>query len=178
MHIHATLPTVSEIDPYLKEKGVWRLKIAVIASERLNLNQWVEGVNVITIQPYTTPTAPQKICFYPEPFYRLNPKIKTLSYLDQMTLFTYAKERGYDEVLTVNHEGYVLEGAFSNVFWEDDHALYFMDQSLPYYEGLTQERLIQSTSKEVHFVKVTPSQLVGKRLYMCNSLKGVIGGVL
>lgn len=175
MHIQAELPTPSEITALIQEKaGIWRLKIAIVANERLNLKKWVSGTSILTIQPYAPPSAPQKICLYPEPFHRLNPKIKTLSFLDQLTLFTYAQERGYDEVLTTNQEGYVLEGAFSNVFWEEENALYFMDRSLPYYEGLTQEMLIQQTSKEVHFVKVTPDQLKGKRLYTCNSLKGVM----
>jgi 4-amino-4-deoxychorismate lyase len=174
MHIQAKLPTLSEITSYIQKKGIWRLKIAVVADERLNLKQWVSGTSVISIKPYTPSSIPQKLCIYPEPFHRLNPKIKSLSFLDQLTLFTYAQERGYDEVLTVNQEGYVLEGAFCNVFFEEDNVLYFMDRSLPYYEGLTQERIMQETSKEVHFVKITPDQLKGKRLYTCNSLKSVL----
>ena len=174
MHIHPTLPTI----PGIEKAGVWRLKIAIVAKERLNLQEWVQGTPILTLQPYIAPTTPQKICIYPEPFHRLNPKIKSLSYLDQMTLYTYAHKRGYDEVLTVNQEGYVLEGAFSNVFWEEEDSLYFMDQSLPYYEGLTQEMLICQTSKKVHFVKVKPVELKGKHLYTCNSLKGVIAGKL
>lgn len=174
MHIHAELPSLSEIHSFIQEKGIWRLKIAILASERLNLKQWIPGTCSLSKQPYTPPSGPQKLCIYPEPFHRLNPKIKSLSYLDQLTLFTHAQERGYDEVLTVNSDGHVLEGAFSNVFYEEGGALYFMDRSLPYYEGLTQERIIQETSKEVHFVKVTPEELKEKRLYTCNSLKGEI----
>ncbi len=169
MHIHCHILSLPEFE----KTGIWRLKIAIVAEERLNLQEWVQGTPVLSIQPYMPPKGPQKICVYPIPFQRLNPKIKSLSYLDQLTLHTYAKEQGCDEVLTVNHEGYVLEGAFSNVFFEENDVFYFMDRSLPYYEGLTQERLIQS-KKEVRFVKVTPDQLKGKRLYTCNSLKGVI----
>lgn len=178
MHIRVDLPTISEIHLQIQEEGIWRLKIAVIADERLNLTQWVSGTCILSKQPYKRQSHPQKLCIYPEPYHRLNPKIKSLSYLDQLTLFTYAKERGYDEVLTVNHEGYLLEGAFSNVFFEEDSILYFMDPSLPYYEGLTQERIIHETSKEVRFVKTTPDKLKGKQLYTCNSLKGIVSAKL
>ena len=178
MHIQAKLPSLDEITSLIKQEGVWRLKIAVVADERLNLKDWVYGKTVLSIHPYMPPSGPQKLCIYKEPFYRLNPKIKSLSYLDQLTLFTYAQERGYDEVLTVNQEGYVLEGAFSNVFFEEDNTLYFMDRSLPYYEGLTQERIIKETKKEVRFVQVKPEDLIGKQLYTCNSLKGMVSALI
>lgn len=169
LHIHFEYPRIN-VEGH---KGISRLKIAVQAEERLLLTKWVKGHVTLSIQPYAPVTHCHKIGIYPEPFHRLNYKVKALSFLDQLTLITWAHSNGFDEVLTTNHEGYILEGAFCNVFWEEGETRYFVDRMLPYYEGLTQERIIKE-SRKIQFAKIKANELFTKKVFLCNSLKGIV----
>jgi 4-amino-4-deoxychorismate lyase len=175
LNIQSVLPTFAEIASHIKNEnantGIWRLKIAVLAEERLNLTCQVPGKVILTIAPYTPDKRPLRLGIYPHPFHRLNYAVKSLSYQDQLALHTWALKHGYDEVLTTTPEGYILEGAFTNVFWQEGDVKVFIEPSLPYYQGLTQELLIASSKSR--FAKITSKELASKKVYICNSLKGV-----
>lgn len=163
--LDAVLPTLDEIMTFINSekanRGIWRLRIAVDGTNRH-----------LSIQPYEQVNQLYRIAIYPEPWPNL--KVKTLSFLNRSILLAWAHENGYDEVLTTDADGYVLEGAFCNVFWEEEEALCFVDPSLPYYEGSTQERVIRESKKEIRFVRIKPNELQGKRLYLCNTLMGIV----
>lgn len=144
--------------------GIWRLRIAVEASN-----------TTLSIQPYEPINAPIRLCIYPEPLANL--KVKSLSFLNRSKLLEYAKSNGCDDVLTIDTEGYVLEGAFSNVFWKDARGTGFVDPSLPYYEGLMQELVIKKNPRS-YFAKIRPEELVENQIFLCNSLKGVMLAIL
>lgn len=173
--IDCQLPSYNDVLSFIGDirNGFHRLKIAVIAEERFDLSK-VSGTVVMEIKEYTPSAAAQKITFYEKPFHRFNYRVKALSFLDQMALYSFAKEKGFDEILTLSKDGYVLEGAFSNVFWEQEDAICFVDPSLPYYQGLTQELLIKNAKQKVIFSKITPDELRVKKVFLCNSLKGVV----
>lgn len=171
LHIQAEIPSIED---YVKANvGISRLRISIQAEERHLLTTWVKGNVTLSLQPYVPKLHCHKIGIYKEPFHRLNYKVKALSFLDQLSLHTWAHVNGYDEVLTTNHEGFILEGAFCNVFWEEGDTLCFVDPLLPYYEGLTQERIIKE-SKKVRFAKIKAPDLRTKKVFLCNSLKGIV----
>lgn len=172
LQIHYEMPNIKKYVENYRD-GVFRLRIAVQAEERLLLSQKVIGHVFLSIQPYTPVTKCYKIGIYPEPFHRLNYKIKALSFLDQLSLMNWAHSNGYDEVLTTTYEGYILEGAFCNVFWEERGTLYFVDRALPYYEGLTQERIIKESEK-IGFSKIKANEIHKMKIFLCNSLKGIV----
>ena len=75
-----------------------------------------------------------KIVLYPEELYSkglrvvtvgtrrnhpeaLNPRIKSTNYLNNIIAKAEALHLGYQEVLMLNGEGYVVEGTGDNIFW-------------------------------------------------------------
>lgn len=143
--------------------GIWRLRITV--SEKITFS----------LQPYMPYNQAYKIAVYPEPWEGM--KIKSTSFGRRFKLIEWAKERGCDEALTINSEGFILEGAFCNLFFEDEKGFCFVDRSLPYYEGLTQEMIIQDQKQKVRFAKFSEKDLYGKKIYLCSSMKGIVQAV-
>lgn len=163
------------IDQEKAHSGLFRLRIAMAAvDDRLDLSTWVKAHPYLSISSYQPLNRPLRVGIYPKPFHRLHYSVKALSNLDQKFLYTWGLQRGYDEVLTTTEEGHILEGAFSNCFWEEENTLFFIDPELPYYQGLTQERIMRQTHKKVAFAKIKKEELLSKNLYLCNSLRGAV----
>lgn len=61
--------------------------------------------------------------------------MKTLSYMTSIypRLFT---QKEYGEFIRTDHEGHIIEGAVSNLFWYDGARLYYPDESLLYIHGV------------------------------------------
>lgn len=160
------------------QKGVWRLKIVAVAKKRkdLFLDTPVKGKLHFELTPFDPFFAPLQVGFFVAPFHRLICKAKTLSYLDQLMLLTWGREKGFSEVLTQDSNGYILEGAISNLFLKEKGNLYLMDPSLPYYEGVTQKltaRHAEAMGLKIHYTRIKPSELFRKELYLCNALRGI-----
>lgn len=145
-------------------QGIWRLRISV--SEKITLS----------LNPYIPHHQPYKIVIYPEPWEGM--KVKSTSFDHRVKLIEWAKKQGCNEALTINSEGHILEGAFCNLFFEDEDGLCFVDRSLPYYEGLTQEMIIKNQKKKIRFAKFSEKELSGKKIYLCSSMKGIVQGTV
>ncbi len=145
--------------------NTWRMKIIVTGgnSTALHLPQRDAGAVLITLDPYAPPINPYRLCMYPYPTHRSH--VKSLSYLHRLQIKQYALERGYDDAIATTAEGYLLECAFSNIFWKIEAKIYTPDPVLPLLSGIFLSTLttikvqmkLSEISKEAEF-------------FICNSL--------
>lgn len=183
LHISIKRPSIEDVNGLIQaktsRKGLWRLKIIAVAKKRpeMILSAAVDGEVHFELTPYKLSSQEMRIALFDAPFHRLACKVKAISYLDQLMLLTWARERNFDEVLTRNSEGYLLEGATSNLLVKEKNSLYWIDPALPYYEGVTQA-LVAKRSKiiglDVSYKRFKVDELSGKELYLCNAMKGIV----
>ncbi|BCJ88110.1 branched-chain-amino-acid transaminase [Effusibacillus dendaii] len=72
----------------------------------------------------------------------LNPKIKSLNYLNNILVKLEAARAGVMEALMLNHEGYVCEGSGDNVFLVKDGKVITPPTYLGALEGITRNAII------------------------------------
>ncbi|SCA63170.1 hypothetical protein SCG7086_AL_00160 [Chlamydiales bacterium SCGC AG-110-P3] len=119
-------------------KGIWRLKVLITAGGRgLTMKSRPYAHVIGTLSLYVPSDGASRL--YPVTVSLEGPlaRIKTLSYLHRLFLFQQAHAMGFDDVITVSRDGYLLESAFSNVFWIADGVISTPDNSLPLLEGLS-----------------------------------------
>lgn len=140
------------------EKGIWRLK--VIITDNL----------LITIAPYAIQECPVKLITYPKPFSSPIAHLKTLSYLPRIHFKKYAEKQGFDDVLVKSPEGWILETAIANIFWEVDGEFFTPKRDLPLLQGVTLSVLMEKFNfQEVHAAEIPRSASV----YTINSMQKV-----
>lgn len=72
----------------------------------------------------------------------LNPKIKSLNYLNNILIKMEAMHAGANEAIVLNHEGYVVEGSGENIFLVRDGVLVTPPSYLGALEGITRQAVI------------------------------------
>ncbi|WP_206879745.1 branched-chain-amino-acid transaminase [Alicyclobacillus mali (ex Roth et al. 2021)] len=72
----------------------------------------------------------------------LNPKIKSLNYLNNILIKMEAMNAGANEAIVLNHEGYVVEGSGENIFIVRDGVLFTPPAYLGALEGITRQAVI------------------------------------
>jgi branched-chain amino acid aminotransferase len=77
----------------------------------------------------------------------LNPKIKSLNYLNNILVKIEAARAGVLEALMLNHEGYVCEGSGDNVFIVKDGKVLTPPTYLGALEGITRNAIIELCEK-------------------------------
>ncbi|MBN4066735.1 aminotransferase class IV, partial [Simkania negevensis] len=96
---------------------------------------------------------------------------------ERLALREAALVRGEDDIVTVDDEGVLLEGSFSNLFWIHDGCLFTPSRTLPILFGLTIQRIIESAKGlglAVYEVKATLSDIPNEAsLFLCNSIIGI-----
>lgn len=100
-----------------------------------------------------------KITLYPQKFYEkgldivtasvrrnyseaINPRIKSLNYLNNILAKIEGKQAGTEEVLMLNAEGYVVECSGDNVFWVKNGVLVTPPVHIGILEGVTRNSVI------------------------------------
>lgn len=155
-------------------EGLWRLKIIITGGDEstLRLHSRSKGHLIMTLKPYHFyPLTPSRLCLYPHPIVRPIAHLKTLAYLDRLVVFEYAHSRSYDDAITTSCEGYVLETAFSNIFWSDKDKIFVPDFTLPYLKGIFLTQLLNHLSLKIEKVKVGIEDIPFEAsVYTCNSL--------
>lgn len=86
----------------------------------------------------------------------LNPKIKSLNYLNNVLIRIEARRAGVFEALTLNSEGYVAEGSGDNVFVVKNGVLYTPPSYLGILEGITRQAIIDIATRLEIPVKEVP----------------------
>ena len=100
-----------------------------------------------------------KITLYPQKFYEkgldivtasarrnyaeaINPRIKSLNYLNNILAKIEGKQAGTEEVLMLNAEGYVVECSGDNIFWVKNDVLVTPPVHIGILEGVTRNSVI------------------------------------
>jgi len=72
----------------------------------------------------------------------LNPKIKSLNFLNNILAKIEAKERGAYEAIMLNAQGFVAEGTVCNLFFVKDGTLHTPSAEIGVLDGITRELVI------------------------------------
>ena len=100
-----------------------------------------------------------KIVLYPQKYYEegleivtvsvrrnyaeaINPRIKSLNYLNNILAKIEGKQAGAEEVLMLNAEGYVVECSGDNIFWIKNEVLVTPPVHMGILEGVTRNSVI------------------------------------
>ncbi|WP_202080920.1 branched-chain-amino-acid transaminase [Caldalkalibacillus salinus] len=103
-----------------------------------------EGLDIVTVPTRrNTPDA-------------LNPKIKSLNYLNNVLVKIEAKRAGVLEALMLNHDGYVCEGSGDNIFLVKRGKLITPPGYLGALEGITRQTVIDIAEEKGYVVKEEP----------------------
>ncbi|WP_026963207.1 branched-chain-amino-acid transaminase [Alicyclobacillus pomorum] len=89
----------------------------------------------------------------------LNPKIKSLNYLNNILIRIEAHQAGVSEALTLNTEGYVTEGSGDNVFVVKRGVLYTPPCYLGALDGITRRAVMEVAENMGYVVKEEPFTL-------------------
>lgn len=155
-------------------QGVWRLKI-IITGKESERHPRTHHTLLMTLKPYEAFSNPLKLCVIPKTIETPFSRIKTLSYLDRLWVKSTARKCGYEDGVTVNSEGFLLESAFSNLFWVEGKKLFTPCSTLPLLEGVTLNKILHFANQlgmEVHHVKSKATHLhENMGLYLCNAMR-------
>ena len=86
----------------------------------------------------------------------LDPKIKSLNYLNNILIRIEAHLAGVSEALTLNTEGYVAEGSGDNVFLVKDGELWTPPSYIGALQGITRQAIIDIAKEMGYTVKEQP----------------------
>ncbi|MGD8188842.1 branched-chain-amino-acid transaminase [Brevibacillus ginsengisoli] len=86
----------------------------------------------------------------------LNPKIKSLNYLNNILVRIEAHQAGVSEALMLNSEGYVAEGSGDNVFLVKKGVLYTPPCYLGALQGITRQAILDIAESLGYKVKEEP----------------------
>jgi branched-chain amino acid aminotransferase len=77
----------------------------------------------------------------------LNPKIKSLNFLNNILAKIEAKERGAYEAIMLNAQGFIAEGTVCNIFFVRDGILCTPSAEVGVLDGITRELVISLAEK-------------------------------
>jgi 4-amino-4-deoxychorismate lyase len=160
--------------------GVWRLKIIITGgnSPKLSLQTRGFGKLLMTLRELSEQFPNEvRLTVYPKSISGPTASLKTLSYLDRLYVAEYAFSRSFDEAVVLSGEGFILETAFSNIFWIEDRDVFVPDPQLDLLMGITIRKEIEVFKEKgytVHFVKAKLEDISAKaKVFVCNSIRGV-----
>lgn len=99
-------------------------------------------------------------------------------YVNSIIATTDAKDKGFDEALLLDHEGYLAEGSSANLFFEKDGVLYTpeLGSILPGITRATVIELAQQAGIEVCVGKFKPEMFYeADSAFFCGTAAGIIG---
>lgn len=162
-------------------KGVWRLKIIITGGDKSSLalprRKFGKHLMIITKVDENCPKN-LRLTVFPHPVCRPSAHLKTLSYLDRLFISDYAAFQGFDDALVLSKEGYVMETAFSNIFWVQGLDVFIPDPNLELLMGIALTHEIEVLKKSGHRIHFVKEKLAGisedAQVFICNSIKGVV----
>ena len=142
------------------EAGLWRLKVIITGGESpgLDLAPRTYGHLMMTLTPFQPPPMPYTLALFPTPVIRPTAHIKSLSYLDRLWVMAEGKRQGFHDAITTTSEGFLLEAAYSNIFWRQGEDLFTPADTLPLLPGISLQRIKQNAralGMQVHEVRST-----------------------
>ena len=147
----------------MKEKVLETLRLNQLREAYIRLIV-TRGVGDLGLDPDKCPQPTiiiiaDKITLYPPKFYEegleivtasvrrnyaeaINPRIKSLNYLNNILAKIEGKQAGAEEVLMLNAEGYVVECSGDNIFWIKNEILVTPPVHMGILEGVTRNSVI------------------------------------
>lgn len=159
--------------------GVWRMKIIVTGGcgTALNVSSRSIGALLVTVKRYQPHSRiPCKLVIYPHPISKPTAAIKSLSYLDRLIVKQYALDHHADDAIVTSLEGFLLESAFSNIFWCCDNTLIRPPKCSNLYSGVAIE-VLEEIAKEIGWgisEERVASIPAGAKPFLCNAMTGPI----
>jgi len=89
----------------------------------------------------------------------LNPKIKSLNYLNNILVKIQANLAGVGEAIMLNAQGYVAEGSSDNIFLVKDDVVYTPPAYVGALEGITRAAIMEICEREGIVLKEEPFTL-------------------
>jgi branched-chain amino acid aminotransferase len=86
----------------------------------------------------------------------LNPRVKSLNYLNNILAKTEAKQAGAAEAIILSSDGYVTEGSSDNIFMVKDNALYTPPCYLGALKGITRQAIMDIAAELGYQVTEAP----------------------
>lgn len=154
-------------------EGTWRLKIVLTGGNNpeLMLPQRACGHLLMTLKPYTPPTAPLKLAIFPHSCATSQAHLKSLSFLERLVIMDYAHQNRCDDAITMTQDKILLETAFGNIFWIYNKVLYTPEPTLPLYFGMTLTHYIENSSLPVCYGRWRLEEIPdGALVFRTNSL--------
>ena len=157
-------------------QGIWRLKIIITGGDlpHLDLAPRPYGYLIMNLTHFQPPPIPYKLTLCPSPVLRPVSHIKSLSYLDRLWVVEEAKKKGFDDAITTTSEGFLLEAAFSNIFWRHKETLYTPDGRLPLLSGIALsvvKKGAKALGMRVQEVRATLEDIPpDSQVFICNSM--------
>lgn len=117
-----------------------------------------------------------KVCFALEAIYAADSmrrhKTTVRSIYDQATI--WAQANGYADVLFLNDDGGLAEGAISNIFIENEGTLYTPPLSSGALPGVLREALLRDSSRKIEERVLSPEDILNaEHVYLGNALRGL-----
>lgn len=98
---------------------------------------------------------------------------KTHNYMENILLMERARALGCYDLLRLNTEGYVAEGAISNVFWVKDCQLFTPSVATGLLPGVIRERLVESLNVKEGLFRLD-AVLAADEVFLTNSSVGLL----
>ena len=153
-------------------KGEWFPRVDV-----LDVSPDAERELAFRLRPAPTRTQELKVLIPPYSDPRITPNRKgpDIALLERVREDA-GEQYGCDEVLLINGDGYVIEGATTSLLWWDEETLCAQDPELGALPGVTSAVILEEArarSIPVEFRRVRPEELFGHELWLVNVLHGI-----
>lgn len=120
------------------QRGEYRLKLCYLARGDF-FQKTKSSILLGILEPYTQVNNPLRLLPYPYPIETPFSHYKTLAYSHRFFLLQWAIKHQFDDVITKDSKGHILETAFANIFWVKDKTFYYPAPQLPVFPGITIE---------------------------------------
>jgi branched-chain amino acid aminotransferase len=156
----------------------------VVCSPNMSLTNGLQSFLVIAVWEWNGYLGEKLLKLHISSYCRLHPKsvpveAKTCGYyVNSILAVTEARQKGYDEALLLDHEGFLAEGPGANLFFEKDGALFTPARGniLPGITRATVFELCEELSIPYEEGKYTPDDLSGAdNAFYCGTGAEIVG---
>lgn len=104
--------------------------------------------------------------------------VKSNNYMENILAKEIATDNGFDEVIFLNTDGFISEGAVSNIFWIKDNAVYTPSVECGLLQGIVREKILVSLNRlglKTNIGKFTKSDLIdADEVFITNSIMDIM----
>ncbi len=180
-HLAAVLAAAGNEDSYIRI-------VVTRGSSEIGLDMGLAGTSslIVIVKPLTLPPAElyhsgaelRIVGVQVTPKVAMDPSVKSGNYLSNIMALREAKQQGAHEALRLNKEGFVAEGASSNVFVSRKGKVVTPPKSAGLLPGITRMRIMQiakSLNIEVTEQPLHPDDVRGAdEIFITSSIRGLL----